>query len=284
MNYLTLGLALLTPLLFVNINNAHANLMITPLQVVMEGRDRSAQVILINNGSEEKTYRLEWEELVQTGGTTGYIASEYASQYNVTPPEVNLSSFAVFTPRQITLAAGEKQTVRIAVRRPAELADGEYRSHLRFEVVKDNTRNERIAQEPIEPGKVRFAATVNASFSIPVIYRVGAYDINIDVQAPSFKINDKTGKLIIDVPVNRSGANGVIGMLEVYHTPNGGSETLIGGISNTNMFPEISMRQFSVPTQVTGLSPGSLRIVFKKAEGQTSDYILLDELTVPVSN
>lgn len=263
---------------------SYANLMITPLQVIIEGRDRSAQVILINNGTEEKTYRLEWEELVQTGGTTGYIAAEYASQYGVTPPAIKLSDFGVFTPRQITLAPQEKQTVRIAVRRPPELADGEYRSHLRFEVVKDPNKKARIGEGPVEEGKLRFGATVNASFSIPVIYRVGPYDINIDMQTPTFNVNDKTGKLMIDVPVIRSGKNGVIGLIEAYHTPNGGTETFIGSISNTNIFPEITMRQFKVPTQVAGLSPGTLRLVFKKAEGQTSNYVVLDELTVPVSN
>ncbi|MCK5374261.1 MAG: hypothetical protein KAJ40_03170, partial [Alphaproteobacteria bacterium] len=39
---------------------ARANLMILPTNVVFEGRERYADVILINNGIDAKNYKLEW--------------------------------------------------------------------------------------------------------------------------------------------------------------------------------------------------------------------------------
>ena len=277
-----LSASLMLILVSVPLVASKANLLITPLQVVMEGRNRSAQVVLVNNSDKTKTYKLSWEQVVQTGGTTGYIDEKYASKYGITPPETKLSEFAVFTPKQVTLAPGEKQTVRVAVRRPAELADGEYRSHLKF--AGRDVQEEQLQGRVGDDGKVHLSAQIDYTFSIPVIYRVGDYDINIDLGAPSFRMNDMTGKLLADIQVNRSGNNGVIGTIQMYHTPAGGSETLVGTLMNTNIFPEISMRQFTVPMTVSGLSPGSMRVVFKKTEGDSSTQAVLDELIVPITN
>ena len=90
--------------------------------------------------------------------------------------------------------------------------------------------------------------------------------------------------MIVNLPVNRSGQHGVIGLIEVYHQPNGGSEELIGALSNANMFSEINQRNFSIPTQVSGLNPGTLRVVFMQDEGKSADKVVLDELLVPISN
>ena len=164
---------------------ARAQLLITPLQVVMEGRDRTATIVLVNNSNQTNTYRLQWEQFVQVNKLGGYAPIEEAAKYNVVLPEGyrNLMDFAVFTPRQITLSPNEKQTVRVAVRRPADLADGEYKSHLKFKVMPAITPPEFVEDPTLGENEARFGAKVNASFSIPVIYRVGDYDINVELVA-----------------------------------------------------------------------------------------------------
>jgi len=266
---------------------AFANLLITPLQVVMEGRERSAQIILVNNGNRTNTYRLLWEQFVQVEGLGGYAPLSDAAKYNVVEPQGSrhLMDFAVFTPRQITLAPNEKQTVRIAVRRPADLADGEHKSHLKFQIVPNSDDGFSGKDPSLDQSEIRFGARVNASFSIPVIYRSGDYDVQVSMQQPSFKLHEKTGKLIVQVPMSRSGLHGVIGQLDAFYTPNGGgSEVLIGSIANTNLFPEIASRLVSVPTNLDGLNPGILRLVYKKTEGQAHEHEVMSELVVPVAN
>lgn len=256
---------------------ASAQLLITPLQVTMEGRTRANDIVLVNTSQETNTYRLEWMQMELSQKTGGYQPSDMKSG------KLFLQNFAVFSPRQVTLGPGEKQTVRIGVRRPPDLADGEYKSHLKFKV---EAKPPPPAQKDPSLGKNEFraGAQVQASFIVPVVYRSGEYDCKITLGDPSFNINEKTGKMIITVPVERAGIHGVIGLIEAYYKPEGGEETLLGGVGNANLFPEITSRSFKIPTQVSGLEAGTLRLKFLKAEGQKNNYVQLDEKTYPVGN
>lgn len=255
-----------------------ANLIITPLHAIIEGRDRTVQVVLVNNSDSVATYRLEWRQLDQVEGTGGYIeATEETSD-----GKLDLKDFAVFSPRQITLGPREKQTVRVAVRRPADLPDGEYRTHITFRILE---RRDPVAPDAnLNQNETRLKARVLASYSIPAIYRQGDYNVNIAFGQPSFSTNPKTGRMVINLPVSRSGLHGVIGMIEVFHTPNGGQETRIASLANANLFPDITQRTFKILSNVSGLNPGTLRVVFNKAEGQSETHYVMTESSFPIAN
>ena len=255
---------------------SYADLIISPLHVILEGRDRMQQVVLINKGDSISTYRIEWQQLNQVQGKGGYIEVDG----NEGGPY--LKDFAVFSPRQITLAPGEKQTVRVGIRRPADLPDGEYRSHINFRII------EKIpparAEAPIGENEQRINARIMASYSIPAIYRKGDYDVDITFGQPSFSVNPNSGRMNIALPINRSGIHGVIGFIEVFHKPNGGEETRIASLANANMFTDITQRTFNIKTNVTGLSAGTMRIVFNKAEGKTETHYVMAEQRFPITN
>lgn len=265
-------------LIFAFSASSYAGLLISPLQVVIDGRERYANIVLVNTTQNEATYRMQWEQLIQVQDKGGYIldADEEA---------MHLQDFAIFTPRQITLKPQEKQTVRVAVRRPADLPVGEYKSHLKFQIIDDGQVSNYDFQSP-EPGKneVRIGARVLASHSIPVVYRVGEHDVNISILDPSFSINPKSGKMAIELPVERSGTHGVIGLIEAYHAPHGGAEELISTLGNSSLYPEITRRYFKMITNVNGLAPGNLRFVFKTAEGDASEQEVIAERVIPISN
>lgn len=252
---------------------AQAQLLITPLQVVMENRERSTEVILVNTTAQTMTYRITWEQYSQLPGG-GYNPME------VEPGDMSLQNFAVFSPRQVTLAPNEKQTVRIAVRRPADLADGEYKSHMKFSVV-PGPRNEQAPESGVSLG-----VYVNINFSIPVVYRAGDYDIQVELGTPEFDINENSGVLRVHVPVERSGIHGAIGRVEIYHTPAGGGESeMIGELENANLFPEINARTLKVPTTVDGIDPGTLNVKYYDYHGSPQPTKnLLAERSYPVRN
>lgn len=264
--------------------SSYASLLISPLKVVIEGRERSATVTLVNNSNYTSTYRIEWHQFVQVEGKGGYISIDDPSVSDEVRNALHLKDFSVYSPRQITLQPREQQNVRIAIRRPAELDRAEYMSHIKFKVIETDRSDVASDLEVLNNNAVRLGARVNASFSIPVVYRVGDYDINVQINQPSFATNPTTGKLIVNVPVSRSGKHGVVGFIEVYYAPSDGQESLIGALSNANMFSEISNRTFDIPTQVNGLNPGSLRLVFYKDEGKANDRVVLSEIKVPVNN
>lgn len=255
-----------------------ADLLISPLQVVMEGRDRSTKITLVNTGNAKNTYRLEWVQLEQAEFLGGY-----QSELEKTADDTHLQDFAVFTPRQITLLPREKQTVRLAVRRPADLPDGEYKTHVKFGII-----NSEVVSAPSEValGEDEFSARarVLSSYTIPAVYRVGEYDCTVTIGTPEIYPHENSGNVVVKVPILHEGIHGAIGLTEVYHKPNGGKEVLLKAIGNTNIFPESSQRNVKVATDVRGLAPGVLRIVYKKAEGELADYVVLAEREFPIGN
>ena len=105
---------------------AFAELMLYPTRIVIEGNQRSAQIQLINNGTESRTYRI---------GLVNRRMNETGSFIDINEPlpgELFADDMLRFSPRQVTLAPGTGQTVRVMVRKPSNLPAGEYRSHLLF--------------------------------------------------------------------------------------------------------------------------------------------------------
>ena len=252
----------------------NANLLITPLQVVIEGRERSTEIVLINTSQNTNTYRLHWLQLEQVESAGGYVAVAEADR----AARQDLEDIAVFTPRQVTLKPNEKQVVRIGIRRPPELADGEYKSHLRFEILPElSSRPDQNVE--VSPDKTRFGVQVHASYSVPVVYRSGEYDLSIAIQQPSFDINEKTSQIIVNLPVERAGTHGVIGQIDIYHKGRNGKETLIAQHGNAALYTEITRRDFKILTSAKSLNGGSLRVQFIKAEGSSDQHQLLAEET-----
>lgn len=256
---------------------SYASLLITPLQVVMEGRERSTNIVLVNTSQHDVTYRMQWEQLIQVQDKGGYIV-------DTDTETTHLQDIAVFTPRQITLKPREKQTIRVAVRRPADLPVGEYKSHLKFKIIDDGKGELDFQSAAPDKTETRVGARVLASYSIPIVYRTGERDVNISIMDPSFVINPKTGKMMIELPVERSGTHGVIGLVEAYHKPNGGAEELISTLGNSSLYTEITRRLFRLVTNLSGLAPGQMRIVFKTAEGDTAEQEVIAERVIPISN
>jgi hypothetical protein len=143
---------------------AAADLLISPLRVVFEARTRSVTVVVTNQSQETKTYRLEWAEK----------RAKPDGQYEDVPepdPTMPVSSKLVqFSPRQVTLAPGESQQVRVALRAPADLPAGEYRSHLSFVSI---GQPQRQASRRQQQGGAGIEVFLNLGFAIPVIVRHG---------------------------------------------------------------------------------------------------------------
>ena len=269
-HYLSM-LAVGTAMFFTSIP-LNASLLITPLQIVMENRIHSTEVVLINPSQNTNTYRIHWLQLKQIQDAGGYVPVSDAEREQ----NLDLEDFTVFTPRQVTLKPNEKQTVRIAVRRPSDLPDGEYKSHLRFMIVPELSTRDKEKKE-VGPNERGFGAQVYASYSIPIVYRAGEIDTQIGLGQPSFSMNEKTATVLVDLPVTRQGMHGVIGQIDIFYKPNGEEEYLIASHGNANLFPEITKRDFRILTQEKNLRPGQMRIVFIRAAETKSKGTVLAE-------
>lgn len=246
---------------------AQANLVIHPIRVQFGPAERSTEVTLLNDSKETTTYRLEWREK-QAKPSGGYVdlKGEAVKGFPVA------SSMVRFSPRQVTLKPGERQTIKLSLRRPARLNDGEYRSHLMFKALPPPTAlrdpNDQVAGLTMQMNLVK-------SFSIPVIVQQGNVDSAVKFDSAQIHYNASTPEgSAVTVSMSHNSKYSVHGDIDAFWTPNGGKEQLIAKVTGTTFWPELTKTSVNLIWVGTNFAPGDgkLRIVYKGArnyQGQT---------------
>ena len=257
-------LALLTILM---VNTAFANLMIAPQRIVLEERERSASVNLINTAATTTTYRLHWVHKKQKAD----------GQYIDLPPDSNevpnAASMLRFSPRQVTLAPGEKQTVRIAVRRHKNLNKGEYRSYLLFQALP----NKDAVENSGKGAKIKIDLLLG--FAIPVIVRQGKLNGTADVAQVEIQKTLTKGKTYYGahITVKRNGSHTTYGSLKVLWKPGLTSRyKQIAILNNVALYPESSSVQYHAGLKNFKPNNGYIKVVYegrKEYEGKTFDFL-----------
>ena len=233
-----------------------ADMLISPTRIVFNDRERSAQVILINTSNETKSYRVGWvqKKALPDGGYQN-LNEQQSADFPI------VSNMLRFSPRQVTLSPGGRQTVKLGARRPKGLANGEYRSHLKFTALPPP--DSVVAAEETS---IRIALMM--SYTIPVILRQGPFDYNVtlntvDVKQSTVKGNPKYQLLI---NASRSGISSTFGRIRAYWTPNNNSKEIVAGVLNgVHFFPETSQFNKTINWQLDSHPPisGKLRIVYE---------------------
>jgi len=247
--------------------NAYGNLMIAPQRIVLEERERSASVSLINTSNETRTYRLHWVQKKQTENGE-YI--DLPSDSNEVP---NASSMLRFSPRQVTLSPGERQTVRIAARRKKGMKLGEYRSHLLFQALPK--------QEDIPQGGrgARIKINLLLGFAIPVIIRQGALSASAKIRNVEITKTLEKGKVFYGakISVQRSGPHTAYGALKVFWKSRlNRSYEQVAILNNVALYPESNIVQYHAGLKDFRDTNGFFKVEYigaKEYEGKMFDVM-----------
>jgi len=232
-----------------------ANLLINPTRVEFSPSDRTADVTLINTSKFTTTYRLGWvEKKAKAGGNYIDLSPAEAASFPIA------SSMLRFSPKQVTLKAGERQTVKLAIRRPQNLATGEYRSHLLFKALPPKT-----AEEGLNPEASATAINLVVSFAIPVVIQQGALDYKLAINDAQISYNPAQKEGSVAVNISRTGTHSVMGNISAYWTPNGGTQRLIAKAGDYNLWPELSSTTATLSWVGAdfAITDGKLRIVYE---------------------
>jgi len=227
---------------------SYANLLISPTRIVFEERQRIAKVIVVNNSEEYKTYRLEWQEKK---------ARTYGGYTDLKSTEVNpsaISGLVRLSPSQIRLAPGERQVIKVALRKPRDLQDKEYRSHLVFKA---------LPNEADKKAGFGIRLDLILSYSIPVIFRKGSTEPVVKFTKVSIEKNKKQPSLAMTL--NRSGNFSSFGKIEVFLKEYGSNkERKIAMLNDFSIYPELNKAALSLPLfqGETLAKKGQLRIVY----------------------
>jgi len=280
---------------------SQARLIVTPTRVVFEGRTHSQELILIHQGDREATYRISFLH---------YRMKQDGSLEEIKEPKPNeqiifADEFIRYSPRQVTLKPGEKQTIRLMVRKPKDLAPGEYRSHILFKEIAppDLGANIEKGAKGVEDKNVGVKLVALFAVSIPVIVRHGNISAKVEIQEAKIiegegsqegtgpkgteagKPDSKKAADKLSLKLMRSGNASVSGEVAVTFIPAGSSkEYEVGRASGIAVYYPNAFRDLSIPLEASEgsfLKNGKLHITFCKRKSDGGTIMAENTLTVP---
>ena len=203
------------------------DLTVTPTRVVFEGRSRSAQISLINRGDAAATYRISFIQLRM---------DEQGGFEEITEPgpgEKFADTMIRYSPRQVHLEPGAAQTVRLMLRKAADLPDGEYRSHLLLHAVPPEDTGMSLEETALEDDQLGIRLIPIYRISVPVIVCHGEISAEVELAEVALRrggedgLGGEDGPPTLAVRVERRGERSIHGDLSVTWTPPDGGEAVV---------------------------------------------------------
>jgi len=252
------------------------DLVVAPTRVVFDGRTRTAQLTLLNKGSATATYRIAAVNMrMEEDGTVREIDKPDPGQNFAT-------GLFRYSPRQVTLKPGAAQAIRILLRKPKNLTDGEYRSHMLFRGVPDKA-GESIEQTGAGDG-ISVKLIPIYGISIPIIIRHGKTAADISLSDLKLSAKDEANPLPrLNFKINRQGNKSAFGDLVATYK-SGGNDVVIGQIMrlaiytpNTDRNVEMRLR---VPDGVT-LNGGKIHLTYSEIPDDGGKLMAQTDYAIP---
>lgn len=243
------------------VSSVSADMLISPTRAAMDTDNRSATLVLRNTSDGARSYRLMWEDK----------KVNEAGQYEMVEPGENwptASKMVRFSPRQITVGPGENQTVRLSFRPPANLEPGEYRSHLKLQVIGEESEPTGVFEmdDPDREG-VSFKLFMQMSFSIPVIARHNVSPPEVSIA--NVAVVPATGQqnMALAITLDRKGDASSYGDLTVEMQKDAQSPVeIIGSYNEVYVFQESARKVVKIPLRDKTIPAGSwIRIAYDGA-------------------
>jgi hypothetical protein len=209
------------------------DLLVAPTRLVLDGR-RGAEVILNNIGDEPATYRIsvEFRRMTEDGGLVDVAQPSRE--------ELLARDMVVYAPRRVTLAPREPQVIRVAVRPPRGLPDGEYRVHMLFRAIPPATPVTAAKAAPARG--LSFALTPVYGVTIPVIIRLGNLQVHAGIG--DVKLEQQEGRRVVALELSRSGDRSTFGEVRVLKP---GVEDPIAIQRAVAVYKEVGKRRVAIP-------------------------------------
>jgi hypothetical protein len=235
---------------------AATDLLVAPTRLVFENRTRTAEVVLDNVGAKPATYRISLvlRRMTPDGRLIDVETPSAAEQQAL--------AMVSFAPRRVVLAPNQPQSIRVAVRRPADLPEGEYRVHMLFRGIPDSPPPTAEQSSPAEGFAVQLIPIYGVT--IPVIIRNGDLEAAATIVAPRLERAD--GKEMLAFDLARTGTGSTYGEVRVLKP---GLDEPVIRAKGIAVYPEVARRTVLLPPaeDFTGSLKGPLTIQYFETDG-----------------
>lgn len=235
-------------------NLANASLLIKPFRAVLNEKTRTAEITLLNNSKETKTYNILWEDKIQTP-QGGYE--------NIENYQFSASEFIRHSPRKVTIAPGEYQKIKLRLRMPKDLPEGEYRSHLMMKAV----ANSHLPEIDDSNTKgMKMVIYPQLSFTIPIMVRKGKLETSASINSIEVE-QGKDNKPALNVQLSHTGDYSSYGSLFAYMKMGNSKVEQIGEAHNVALFRETKKRKANIQLQIPSIPKGAVvQVLYKGAD------------------
>jgi hypothetical protein len=227
------------------------DLLVAPTRVVLES-GRGTEVILNNIGTQTATYRISLE-LRRMTANGDFEEIEVSKANEIEAKTLSMISYA---PRRVVLMPNQPQSIRIGVRPPAGLADGEYRAHMLFRAIPAA----RPATAPTEPNGLSVLIQPIYGITIPIIVRRGVLKATASLADAKMVLDD--GVPALAVTIGRAGTRSTYGRIRVLRA---GVSKPIYETSGVAVYAEIGQRTLTMrltPEQQAALKGAPVTIQY----------------------
>ena len=273
---------MLIPLATIIISNSpiiyakQASLMLYPTRFVLDERQRNVSVDIINKGDARGSYRIELIDMKMPENTAiRQIGKDEIDPYS-------LRKFTRISPRRAVLKPNEIQKVRILIRRPKDLPDGEYRSHLK--VTLTETDLDKVESNSADKN-MSITIKPRLAFTIPIIFRQGNTVNKVAIEQAKVtyhKDDSDKNKPMLDILFSHEGTRSAMGDINVIHTDNKGVDTTVNFFPGVAIYRTTPRRLVSVPLSVpenVNISKGKLHITYSsRVDNESSNLIMAEKV------
>lgn len=216
---------------------AQGDLMIYPRRLVFGSNQRSMDVTLANSGTDSSSYALSWKNYRMTeSGQFTEITEPDSGQYLA-------DEILRFYPREVTLAPGESQKVRVQRTSNRQLPEGEYRSHLEFRSSKPLKSAEASSSDDGEG--IQTQLNMHLAITIPVIMEIGDIKTQVRLQNAELVSADGNG-LQFRFDILRSGEQSSFGDFVLTYRNKEGKLTQVGLVRGVAVYTPLDIRSYAI--------------------------------------
>lgn len=216
-----------------------------PRRIIVDRRQRIASIGLYNRVPAAGEYEITIRDLVMTPDGALAATNDPRAAANLDRMQ-GASDMLRWSPRRVRLLGNEAQTVRVMARPPADLPDGEYRSHFTVvsvpDVADDSFSIEDAVGDGAPSGGIGVVIRPRFAISIPVIVRIGETTLDVGMEAP--QVVDTENGRAVRVMLTRSGTRSAYG--DLFIRAAGSSEPLVVA-RGIGIYPEVDSRVVELP-------------------------------------
>lgn len=200
-------------------------------RIVFDNSKRSEILTLINNTAEPKTYRLGWRKYKMTPEASLKIIEEGEDDSGV----LWADDMIRYAPRRVTIPPGGSQQIRLLLRRPKDIQNAEYRSHLW--IVSESKPDAFEADPANQSQAIRLA--VQPAISLPIFVRHG--ELKAAASISNAKLTRTAEGINVAFNLNREGNRSIYGDFD-FTCNAGGEELVLKQVRGIAVYTEVATR------------------------------------------